>query len=702
MNTLGAITDLRLTGGQETALDLIERFIASDKDVFILKGYAGTGKTTLIKKLIENLRENKRSFEVFAPTGRAAKILRDKTGTGSTIHSGIYNLLEFKTINDDSEDQAEKSFHYLFPVRDNDEINRVCIIDESSMISDVESHNEFFTFGTNRLLYDILTYMKMPGSGNKLIFVGDPAQLPPVNDAKSKALDPEYFKEKDLSLEEYELSEVVRQKAESGILLNAARYRRVLNSEERNSLSIKYHKDVLKLELENVVKTYLTEFPKPKVGNGVIINFSNKQCLSFNQMIREKIFPNKEEITAGDIILINNNNYHTYPVELLNGDMAEVTWVSPTKASQSAPVYVKQGGEKKRKVITLNFRDIKIKVPEYDGEISCKIIDSLLNNPFRDLSEDEFRSLYINFNIRFNEDQRERSSKGLERIEPGSEKFKELVRNDPYYNALRVKYGYAITCHKSQGGEWNTAFVNFDGRVGLKDAHLRWGYTAITRAVDKLYIINAPSISEFSKISFSSISRMGKLPKNAIQYNTVPETIFHHKESHPAKKLKYFEILEKIEETPFTLNRVETRDFQEMYFINYDEDVIRIDSYHDSAGLFQDFQSQSSHNKVAVLLECVNSKYNQDINLNYSPSTDFLSKLYSKIRMYCNELEIMITNVDEQIGSYYVVYYFQIAHKQYGSIQFYFKKNGQFSNGLPKLQEGTSNDKFQSLINKLS
>jgi hypothetical protein len=227
---------------------------------------------------------------------------------------------------------------------------------------------------------------------------------------------------------------------------------------------------------------------------------------------------------------------------------------------------------------------------------------------------------------------------------------------------------------------------------------LRWGYTAITRASKKLYVINPPYITPFSAINFSSISNLGNIPNEAIQYNNIPQTPYHSPDSHPAKKLKYHEVLKKVRDTPFTIDRLETKDYHEMYYFSHGENDIRINAHHNSAGIFRKFTTQSELESANQLLNCVNSPKNQKFTINYIPSTEFLSKLYSKMRMYCDEFDIEITNVVEKTENYYVIYYLCLDEHQFASIQFYFNNNGQFSRANPKAQNGPSTNKLKSLI----
>lgn len=702
MSLFNHFKNLTLTSDQQQALEKIDAFLENDEQVFILKGYAGSGKTTLIKGLVDYLIAVKRNFKVLAPTGRAAKVLRDKTSHGITIHKGIYNFDKLETYKDDSEEVAEMSFRYFFPITVEIHTHRIVIVDEASMVSDVKTEHELFRFGSGRLLSDLLTYMQLHLAGNKIIFVGDPAQLPPYSDAESRALKEDYFVSSGISASSYEMKIVIRQASGSLILKNATNIRDLLSTKQRHEFRIECdNKECVEITSTEAPSKYVADFPLPEVGNGVIISFSNEQCFAYNQLIRERLFPENKTITEGDLLLINNNNYHTYGVELYNGDMAKVVFVSPETTLQSAPVIIKKGSSNVRKIITLTFRDIVIRIPHYDHDIQCKIIDSLLNSRERDLTVYEMKALYVNFIIRFDEEQKTRSSRGLEVFKRGSREFKEQLKSDSYFNALRVKYGYAITCHKAQGGEWEKAYVNFYGRIGLNDDCLRWSYTAITRASKILYTINAPAITSFDKLKFSPVGKIGTIPVNAIQYSNVPSTPFHSKHSHPAKRLKYFEVIEKTKDSPYLLEYLESRDYQEMYFFKIDDKQIRIDAIHNAGGYFHDFKAFANNQEVMELTELLMVPYSDKHVIEYQPSTSFLQKLWNKVQKTVNELDICITNVEEQVEKYFVNYFFKTSGKV-SYIQFFFKQNGQFTTALPKSDLGDEDFLLKEIIHKLS
>lgn len=687
-----------LTPEQQSTLSKIHSFISDpEKHVFILKGAAGSGKTTLIKELICSLKEKDLKFQVMAPTGRAAKILRDKTGFGSTIHRGIYNFDKLESKEVDNVDESKKSFHYYFPLRIQSEA-QITIVDEASMISDTKTVHELFTFGSGQLLSDLIDYANFSIQSSKLIFIGDEFQLPPVTDNRSKALDETYFQAKGHIVDTATLDTVHRQLNGSEILQNANKIRDILKkpADQRFSFNITGQNQVQEIEPELIASDYLSRFPIPEVGNGVVISYSNAGALQYNKSIREKLFPGSKNIIPGDVVLICNNNYAFYEIELYNGDMAKVVKASSETESRIIPVYI----EGKKKNVNLIFRDIKIRVPHYDNDIKCKAIDSLLNSPERDLSIDEMKALYIDFCIRFNEEQKQNRENGRQAFKEGSEEFKMKLKSDPYFNAMKIKYGYAITCHKAQGGEWDTVYVDYSGRIGLFNDALRWCYTATTRAKNKLIGINLPRINGLQKLVFTPITRVSTVGDDYYQASSLYQTAYHRDDSHIAKRLKYHEITGKLENTAFTVADVVSLEYQEKYTFEYDSGHINADLFHKKSGIFNDPIIHGNTNEIMELKELLNKPLYLHLPLSYQPSTELFQTLYQKVDAICAESGIQITNIVEYPSKYYVLYFFKTSGT-FSYIQFYYRSKGEFTTANPKSDIGEEDEKLQCLINQL-
>lgn len=686
--------DLTLTDDQHNALEKIEKFLSSDAQIFILKGYAGSGKTTLLKGLVRYLEEENKQCQVMAPTGRAAKILRKKVGQGATIHKTIYALEDIHTEHLENEETGEHSYLYHFPIRlEGDSKQRILIVDEASMVSNVKNEQEFFQFGTDILLADLLTYSRVRETHNKIIFVGDPAQLPPVGSPISQALNTDFFEKLGLEYMQAEMTQVVRQ-GNNLILKNATTIRKVIEQPIKSELVLDYDDDFVKINIEDVTTQYTELFSMPELGQGVVIAHSNEQCLHYNQSIRSKIFPNTPDVIAGDILLINQNNY-TKGVELFNGDMVKVLEVSDELViRKNIPVFEK--GVKKP--TTLTFREVKLLPEGSDTIVECYIIDSLLNAIDRDLNPIEKRALFVDFVIRFRE-------KYGDKYKEGSREFKEALKVDPYFNALRVKYGYAITCHKSQGGEWDTTFVDYSGRTGLNNDALRWSYTATTRAVKRCYAANAPYTTCFSSFQISEIGAVSKMPNETFSLRNIPLSPFHKEGQHRAKSLKYWEVVINLENTPYRVEQVESKgDYQERYTISNGEQVDVFDAFHSGAGIFKDFTplhhgATPWQSDVLTLLNKPNDEMLFEID--YTPSTPLFEKLYGLMQSACEDTGVAITNVEEKPANYIVLYCLRIDEGKGAYIQFYFNNKQQLTRAMPKSMKGADDQKLQLLIQKL-
>ena len=676
--------EITLTHDQQIAFQKIRAFLETDTEIFILKGYAGTGKTTLIKSLYREIQKQSKSCFLFAPTGRAAKVMRDSIGEGQTIHSGIYSK-NLVCIEAENSDESKKSLHYNFPVKEGYDERKIIIVDESSMISDTETNNEFFTFGSGRLLTDLLHFAKCNTS--KILFVGDPAQLPPVTDRNSSALDVDYFVELGYKTDSYELTEVIRQKNDSGILDASIVIRNTLalNKKERNTLVVKDNdSDIYEVQPMDVVERYTSLFPIPEVGNGVVIGYSNKQCYEYNVRIRSKLFPNQAQVTIGDILLVNNNNYHTFGTSFYNGDMVKVIRVGGLVSHTNIPVTIKE----EKRHIDLTFRELEIITPNTNEVITCNILEDFLCSPERDLTIWQMRALYIDFCMNHRN------------LREGSDDFKDALKSDVFFNALHVKFGYAITCHKSQGGEWDNVFVDYYGRCGLADDHLRWCYTATTRAKSCLYVVNPPRITALRKLSFGDVGKIAKAPRDFWYPHEISSP--YHEDSAPYHvKLKCLGVIEALRETDYQIESVTSCSYLEKYiFVSGTGERIHLDAYYDGSGFFKQFEAQADDEPDEALIKRIfNNAMAFPAELSYTPSDNLMQDLYQRVITEALELNVKIVNVVECKEKYYVNYY-MITSARFAIIQFYFKENG-FSKALPKSELGVDDKLLTALIERL-
>lgn len=653
MNESNAIT---YTPQQQEALAKISTFLESGNRVFILRGYAGTGKTTLVSPILEMVDKLQLHPQLMAPTGRAARVLRMKTGRqATTIHKGIYKMTSI--VAEEGSEDEETELIYFFPVRENEfPGSSVLIIDESSMISSLKNVGENFRFGSDILIKDLLAY----AHDSKIIFIGDPAQLPPIGDNKSVALDDDYFKELGFPVESFDLTEVIRQKKDSAILENATRLRDILKLDRKSRTELVLNRkagEVEDIDADSIVDAYTSEYPAPSIDSAVVLCFENAKAYNYNIGIRKVYYPdNTGAPVPGDILMVVGNNYRYAQKEMLNGEFATVVRVSDLVETQSAPIWEGKGGKKEKRVVSLTFRDATLKFS--DGqEIDCKILDSLLNSKEPQLKASELKSLWVNFWIRHPELPRDKSKESREIVG-------KALAKDPYFNALRVKYGYAVTCHKAQGGEWDTVYVDFSGRCGLHDDGLRWCYTATTRASRRLVGVSIPNITFIDKLKINNgIVKTGKAPKGYLSVDESIEDGFHN-QTYPAfVRAKCIQIQANLEGTPYSIESIRSENWREFYNICVPSgEVLTFDSWYNASGVFKPFTCNNlpaqPEDKIAAdeVVKLLNSNANYPCKLSYTPSFETLAKLFNLVSGLCNELGITITNVLEDIDHYKVRY----------------------------------------------
>lgn len=485
---------IELTSEQSKAVEAVRSFLMDDTaDVFVLAGSAGTGKTTMIARLVEVAAEMKLPCALAAPTGRAARILGDKVAqvTGwevqaKTIHSLIYALDRLE-VNEGAEAPNDPGLRWFFPLAEDEPAMSVLIVDEASMVGDREVRGDVIRFGSGRLLKDLVTFARSrrrEGSDDrlvKLLFVGDPAQLPPVGEEESPALSPQRLEaEFGLTVSIFQLGTVMRQREGSAILERATEIRKAIAAEVFNAFSLEPDGEEI-VRIESEVAFDVLERSVRSRGSSVAVVRSNAAALEYNRGIRERLWGDASRpVQVGDILLVNRN---AHLVSLRNGDLVKLLDVTP--AAERASVPVKGGGS-----VELSFRDATVAYREADGTVvrlACKMLDNLLDSPGRELTPLEQRALLVHF--------RQRNPQ----LKPRSREFAKNLRADPYFNAVQVKFGYAMTCHKAQGGEWDEVLVDFADVGGVRNrAFFRWAYTALTRAKRRLYVVEPPDFDVIS------------------------------------------------------------------------------------------------------------------------------------------------------------------------------------------------------------
>ncbi|MFV0248306.1 MAG: ATP-dependent RecD-like DNA helicase [Tenacibaculum sp.] len=448
----------KATNKQRELLNLLVNFIFSDNKnaLFILKGFAGTGKTTSVGAVVSNLWRVKKKFILLAPTGRAAKVISGYSGKQAlTIHKKIY----FPKV------QKNGSLRFVMQV--NKHTDTVFLVDEASMISDEQQSTKLFENGS--LLNDLISYV-YSGKNCKLIFIGDTAQLPPVKLSLSPALEADKLSARfDKEVIQIELNQVVRQHEYSGILNNATALRSLIQNRATDfKFSVNFD-DIKRLQDSYEIQDAIADAFQDDTGveESAVIVYSNKRANLYNKQIRVKIKGRENEICAGDYIMVVKNNYFWLKETpsagfIANGDICKVLQINAIKE-----LYGFRFAE--AKIMMIDYPDIKA--------FNTVLLLNTLMSESPSLSYEESDRLYKAVREDFAHEK---------------SKYKQLlgIRNNKYFNALQVKFSYAMTCHKSQGGQWKRIFVEQPYLPeGPTINYLRWLYTAITRAEDKLYLI---------------------------------------------------------------------------------------------------------------------------------------------------------------------------------------------------------------------
>lgn len=442
---------------QVQLLDALGVFLMStdSEKIFLLKGYAGTGKTSVVSALVRALNELKQKTMLMAPTGRAAKVIAGYSGFPAfTIHKKIY--------------RQKSMSEFRFQLADNLYNHTLFIVDEASMISNTGSDT---AFGSGRLLDDLVEFV-YSGEGCSLLLLGDTAQLPPVMQPHSPALERDKLLGYGLKLHEFTLTHVVRQALESGILHNATLLRQML-VEERTTEFPKFEldgfTDIKKLNGMELIDEIQRSYDGVGVEDTIVVTRSNKRANMYNNGIRARVMMKEEELTNGDLLMVTRNNYFwNKPYKeidfIANGDILEVVRV-----------------RKYHNVYGFRFVDLSLRSLDYNWEIDARVwLDGLQAdspNVMNELTNQLFQAVA--------EDYPEITNRRM--------LVKQIMENE-YFNALQVKFAYAVTCHKAQGGQWKKVFID-PGQINddqLNTDFYRWLYTALTRASETVYLVNFP------------------------------------------------------------------------------------------------------------------------------------------------------------------------------------------------------------------
>lgn len=442
---------------KEQLFDVLGRFLVSREPhkCFILKGYAGTGKTSVVSALVRAMEKLQQPCVLIAPTGRAAKVLAHYSGYPAfTIHKWIY--------------RQDSGIKETFSIAENKAEHTLFIVDEASMISARRDNEQF---GTGSLLDDLVQFV-YSGTACSMLLLGDDAQLPPVSNPESKALEPDFLSGYGLSVSTFSLTQVARQALDSGILRNATALREQL-AVNAYTPHIEEDKDIVRIAGTDIQELLERSYAEAGDEETIILTRTNRRTNLYNQGVRARIKWKEDAISNGDRLMISKNNYFwTQNYEnlpfLANGDMAEIVRL-----------------RNERELYGFHFADASLRLIDYDWEVDVILwLDTLTTD-----SPEQNYNLQKQLYARIAEDYPEIRNK--------QDLFK-LIRENEYYNALQARFAYAVTCHKAQGGQWKRVFI--DAGVPLKeDASdedrrdwLRWLYTALTRATEQIYLINFP------------------------------------------------------------------------------------------------------------------------------------------------------------------------------------------------------------------
>ncbi|GAT62777.1 ATP-dependent DNA helicase [Paludibacter jiangxiensis] len=444
------------TAQQAALIDSLSVFLTSQEreKAFLLKGYAGTGKTSVVSALVKTFDELQQKVMLLAPTGRAAKVLSHYSGHPAfTIHKKIY--------------RQKSAADFIFTLDNNLHKHTLFIVDEASMIANLSGEGSMF--GSGQLLDDLVQYV-YGSDGCSMILLGDTAQLPPVMQPMSPALELSKLQSFGLNVTDFTLTQVARQAEESGILFNATALRNNLlegTTHLHPQFEVAPFADIRNLPGDELIDTLQAEYNKTGVEETIVITRSNKRANLYNNGIRARVFQKEEELSGGDLVMVVKNNYFwskDYPeMEFIaNGDVAEVQRILRYK-----------------ELYGFRFADVLLRFIDYDCEIEARILVEALQAETPASLNEMNKKLY------------EAVSEDYAHIGNRRERAK-AMQKDEFYNALQVKFAYAVTCHKAQGGQWQTVFID-QGNIPeeqLNTDYYRWLYTALTRATEKVYLVS--------------------------------------------------------------------------------------------------------------------------------------------------------------------------------------------------------------------
>lgn len=465
------------TPEQAQALDVFVQFMTDSNPhaVMILRGSAGTGKTSLSGAIVRTLRAVRQKVMLLAPTGRAAKVFSLNSGMPAyTIHRRIYREKAFAGVDGQ------------FNLNDNLYTDTLFMVDEASMIANLGLGGT--TFGSGCLLDDLIHFVYQ-GRNDRLLLIGDKAQLPPVGEEESPALSAAMLQGYGLSVYECDLNEVVRQSQQSGILFNATRIRQMITHDDITQLpKIRFSgfSDIREMPGAELIEALGDSYHQVGLDDTIVVTRSNKRANIFNQGIRNMVLDREEELESGDMLMIVKNNYYWMEEERKKIKESEERKVQ----SNELPAFLANGDRAKVMKVSrrielygFHFATLLLKFPDYDNyELEATVLLDTLTSEAPALTHDQQEQLFH----KIEEDYQD--------IPLKADRMK-AIRQDPYFNALQVKFAYAVTCHKAQGGQWSHVYVDQGYMTDemLTPDYIHWLYTAFTRATEMLYLVNWPN-----------------------------------------------------------------------------------------------------------------------------------------------------------------------------------------------------------------
>ena len=480
------------TDDQSRALDTFASFLCDrdDRVLMIMRGSAGTGKTSLSGAIVRTMKRLRQRVVLLAPTGRAAKVFSvNAESPASTIHRRIYR---------------QKSMEGAFSLAPNMHSDTLFMVDEASMIAN-EGMAES-VFGTGRLLDDLVQFV-YSGRNCRLMLIGDKAQLPPVGEEESPALCSEFMEGYGLTVYDSDLREVLRQSQESGILYNATVIRQMITHDEATELpKIRFRgfADIVCVPGDELIESLASSYSEVGMDETMVVTRSNKRANIYNQGIRNQVLWREEELTSGDWLMVVKNNYYWTEQDAIRnraGLAKDATLpAAQTAATQTAsdsttatlqptPSFIANGDRaviqrvrNRRDLYGFHFADLWLQFPDYDNyELQVTALTDSLSTEAPALTREQSQQLF------------EQVMADYADVRTKPERYKKL-KEDPFYNALQIKYAYAVTCHKAQGGQWAHVYVDQGYMTDemLTPDYIHWLYTAFTRATEKLFLVNWP------------------------------------------------------------------------------------------------------------------------------------------------------------------------------------------------------------------